>query len=166
MKSLTRLLLLPILGLALIAASATAVAAQTDSGESETAAATHRPGLLRAKGVGSVELDVDRGRVAMGVIGDVTIVGPSDLVVRVNGARAAAATEGGQTVVVLDDFSGRIVVRGTDYEVSIDGRVRLRGVGHGQAQFVGTGWWKTRHDQGRWPAQLPQTAVGFGTDAG
>lgn len=161
MKSITRLLLLPVLGLALVAASATVAAAQTD----ETAVgASHRLGVLRAKGVGSVELDVDRGRVAMGVIGDVTIVGPADLVVRVNGARAAAATEDGQTIVVLDDFAGRVVIRGSGYDVSIDGRVRLRAVGRGQAELVGTGWWKTRHDHGRWPAELPQAAVGFGTD--
>ncbi len=167
MKSVTRLLLLPILGVALVAASATAVAAQTaedQSADNQTESAPHRVGALWARGVGSVELDVDRGRVAMRVIGDVTIVGPSDLVVRVNGRRAAAATENGQATVVLDDFRGRVVVRGSDFEVSVDGRVRLRGYGTGEAQLLGTGWWRTRHDRGRWPAELPQAAVGFGAD--
>lgn len=159
MKTITRLLLLPLLGLALVAASATAAAAQTDD-----PAPAHRLGALWARGVGSVELDVDHGRVGIRVQGDVTIVGPADLVVRINGRRTAAATEDGQTTIVLDDFAGRIVVRGSDYEVSIDGRVRLRGIGSGEAQLLGTGWWKTRHDRGRWPAELPQAAIDFGSD--
>jgi len=159
MRAITRLLLLPVLGLALVAASATAAAAQTDDG-----AEAHRLGAIWAKGVGSAELQVDQGRVAMAVNGDVTIVGPADLDVRINAAPAAAALEGGQTIIVLDDFTGRIVVRGSDYTISVEGEVALHGIGRGQAQFVGRGWWKTRHHRGMWPAELPDAEIGFGDD--
>jgi hypothetical protein len=160
MRSITRLLLLPVLGLALIAASATAAAAQT-----EEDIEAHRVGAIWAKGAGSAELQVEKGRVAMVVNGDVTIVGPADLDVRINAIPAAAAGEGSQTIIVLDDFNGRIVVRGAEYSISVEGQVALHGNGSGQAQFVGQGWWKTRHHRGLWPAELPEAEIGFGAEA-
>jgi len=159
MKSITRLLLLPVLGLVLVAATATAVAAQDDA-----ATESHRLGALWAKGSGSVELDVGYARLGMVVNGDVTIIGPAELDVRINSARDAVA-EGGQTIIVLDDFTGRIAIHGSDFQVSIEGDVHLHGVGYGDASFVGTGWWKTRHHRGMWPSGEPRTDIEFGAAA-
>lgn len=160
MRRTTRLLAIAVLGLALFATTATAASAQ----EGDETDQRHRPGALWAKGTGEVHLDVHAARLGIRVSGDVTIVGPADLDVRINSVEQARAADGGQTIIVLEDFTGRIAVQGQDFTVDIEGEVYLHGVGSGHASFVGEGWWKTRHRRGLWPAAEPQTDIEFGDE--
>lgn len=104
---------------ALLAVTGSAYAA-----EEGTTEAKHKPGYLVAKGTGHVELDVERAVVKLRLSGDITIEGPAGLDVRIDGARYAApedATDG--TFIQLTDFQGKVVVRGQDYTVTVDGKV-------------------------------------------
>ncbi len=155
-KRLTTMLVL-VLSAVMVAGVAVA---QDDPAEPEH----HRKyGALWAKGTGAVELDVDVAKLGMYVIGDVTIVGRSDLDVLINDApldRLAAPDSDG-TVIELTGFEGVIKIRGEDFDVTVEGEVKLHGRGGGSASFRGTGWWRTLHNRGLWPAGDPETDIGF-----
>ena len=137
---------------ALLAVTGSAYAA-----EGGTTDAKRKPGYLVAKGTGHVELDVERAVVKLRLNGDITIEGPAGLDVRIDGARYAAPEgDADGTFIQLTDFQGKVVVRGQDYTVTVDGKVFLKGKGSGNASFLGEGWWKTRHKRGLWPADEPQ----------
>ena len=140
--------------LAVIMVSGTATAAETD----EAGTTLEGRGKLVARGVGSVDLD-GKGKVKLRITGDVTIVdhaGDATLWVRPwdrdaqrLGDRAKLAR--GESVYVLNDFRGVIWVRGSDFSLDANGKVRkLLAKGAGTVHLVGHGWWKTRHDEGRW----------------
>ena len=118
-------------------------------------------GALWAKGTGTAELDVDVAKLGMYVVGDVTIVGPADLDVLINDAPFDRLAESDGTVIELTGFEGVIKIRGENFDVTVEGDVKLHGRGGGSATFRGTGWWKTLHKRGLWPAGDPQTDISF-----
>lgn len=136
--------------LMLVAGSASAAELEDDKPEHP-----HRYGHLIAKGTGTVDLDVAVALLGMRVSGDVTITGPADLSVRIDGSDHAPAESDGGTSIVLEDFDGTIVVSGKDFDVHAEGDVYLRGRGAGEASFRGEGWWRTRTKRGLWPADDP-----------
>ena len=141
--------------LAVMTIAATAVAAEIDDSAGTT---IEGRGRLVARGVGSVDLD-GAGKVKLRVAGDVTIVdhaGDAALWVRPWDRDAARLGErskvvSGTSVHVFNDFRGVIWVRGSDFNLDANGVVRkLLAKGSGSVQLIGHGWWKTRHDEGRW----------------
>jgi|GEM_PF-1639394 len=101
-------------------------------------------GWLYARGTGDVDIDMG-GRIRLQVDGDVTITDHAgDMQIRLRSS-AAANEEERTTNVSLSDFRGAIGVRGTDFTVSVDGKVVLNAHGRGQANLVGDGVYKTRN---------------------
>jgi len=141
--------------IALLLVAGTAVAQETDRPSDR---AGRDFGRLWAVGEGSVDLDADRGVVRMFVIGDVAIMGPSDLRVRIEpwvGDDEVPTPGDGGTSIELDDFAGVVVVRGHEFTLTADGLVALQAAGEGEAMLAGTGGWHTRSDKGLWPATIP-----------
>lgn len=135
----------------LVGAIAMVAVAQDDGdGSGEGKVELHGVGALWARGTGVADLDVDQARVQMRLIGNVTITGPADLDVRIDGIRQFAPESDGGTTIVLTDFDGRIAVQGQDFTIDAEGELALRGRGGGSASFYGEGHWKTRHDRGHW----------------
>lgn len=131
------------------------------------ASASHTEyGRLWSEGTGTSELEVGEARIQMYVDGDVTISGPADLEVLIDGRDRLTAPQTEDTTIELTNFEGEIRVRGADYTVVVEGEIRMRGEGWGSAQFIGEGRWKTLHRQGLWPASLPQPMVDFGAPPG
>ena len=127
------------------------------------AAASHTDyGRLWSEGTGTSTLEVGEARIQMYVDGDVTITGPAQLDVHIDGAEQPAEPEATDTVIELTDFSGEIRVRGAGYTVVVEGEITMRGEGWGSAQFIGEGRWKTLHRHGLWPASLPEVMIDFG----
>ena len=128
------------------------------------ASASHMEyGRLWSQGTGTSVLDVGQAKVQMLVDGDVVIIGPANLNVQIDSTDRAftpEATDG--TYIELTDFAGEIIVTGSDYTVTVEGEITMRGKGWGSASFVGTGRWKTLHRHGVWPASLPESMVEFG----
>ena len=131
------------------AVSAVAFAQEDGGGQGEGKVGLEGTGAIWACGTGSADLDVVHGAVRIRLSGDITIIGPADLDVRINGQRGVM-TEGGDTVVVLNDFDGTVGVRGDDYTIDADGDIALRGRGTGSAVLTGDGRWKTLHNRGVW----------------
>ncbi len=117
-----------------------------------------RPGKsIWAMGDGSADLSVDRGRVRVFVVGDITIEGPADLDVQIESFETSFAlpeSDGGTTSISLAGFSGSVLVKGADYTVSVEGNMTFHGHGSGDVSLDGEGLWKTRSDQGVWPEDL------------
>ena len=124
--------------------------AQDEGTDDEGKVHRHGVGALWAKGTGSADLDVNHARVGIRLVGDITITGPADLDVRINGASRMAENDGGDTVIVLTDFDGTIGIHGHDFTVDADGEIGIRGRGSGSFTLVGEGWWKTLHRRGTW----------------
>lgn len=144
--------------LAVVVASVIVVAGVAFAQEEETVVPEHadRPGAaLTSSGDGTVSLDVDRGGLRLYVVGDVSIEGPADLDVVIESWEDTqnAFTRGG-TSIELADFSGSVFVRGTGFNVDVDGHLTLHGHGTGTASLKGQGLWKTRSDKGVWPTEL------------
>ncbi len=145
-----RLALISTVILAVGAVSMVAVA-QDERTDDEGKVHRHGVGALWARGTGAADLDVDHARVGIRLVGDITITGPADLDVRIDGAsRRAAESDGGGTVIVLIDFDGTIGIHGHDFTVDADGEIGIRGRGSGSFTLVGEGWWKTLHRRGTW----------------
>lgn len=137
------------------------VAVAQDSGSEPEHHRTY--GALWAEGTGTVQLDVDMAKLGMYVVGDVTIVGPPDLDVLINDVafERESAPEFDGTLIELTGFEGVIKIRGKSFDVTVEGDVELHGRGGGSAGFRGTGWWKTLHKHGLWPAGDPETDIAF-----
>lgn len=140
--------------LAVMMIPAAALATETD----EAGTTLEGRGKLVARGVGSVDLD-GKGKVKLRITGDVTIVDHAgDAVVWVRPWDRDAAALGersrldrGESIYVLNDFRGVVWVRGSDFSLDANGKVRkLLAKGAGTVHLVGHGWWKTRHAEGRW----------------
>jgi hypothetical protein len=100
-------------------------------------------GWLWARGEGTVDIDMG-GRIRLHVDGDVTVTdNAGDMRIRLRGG--SGPEEERATNVSLDDFRGTIHVHGSDFTVSVDGKVVLNAHGHGRAVLVGEGVYKTRH---------------------
>jgi len=102
-------------------------------------------GWLYAKGTGSVEIDMG-GVIRMAIDGDLIVTDHAgDMQVDIDGgAQRFAEPEGGGTDVILNDFSGTVRVKGSNFSVSFDGDIKLQAHGHGQAWLDGQGIYKTR----------------------
>ena len=146
--------------LAVMMVSGTALAAEAGDAQSHSDAGTtlEGRGRLVARGVGSVDLD-GKGKIKLRITGDVTIVDHAgDAVVWVRPWDGAAQRLGersrldtGESIYLFNDFRGVIWVRGSDISLDANGAVRkLLAKGAGIVHLVGHGWWKTRHDEGRW----------------
>ena len=102
-------------------------------------------GWLYAKGTGSVDIDMG-GRIRMRLDGDVIITDHAgDLRVELHGGaeqRQAEAESG--TDIILNDFTGALRVRGSNFTVHADGDVMLNAHGRGSAWLEGDGVYKTR----------------------
>ncbi|NNF63800.1 MAG: hypothetical protein HKN07_06030 [Acidimicrobiia bacterium] len=131
------------------------------------ASASHTDyGRLWAEGTGTSILEVGQAKVQMVVDGDVVITGPANLNVQIDSTDRALAPEASDgTYIELTDFTGEIIVTGSEYTVTVEGEIMMRGKGWGSASFVGTGRWKTLHRHGVWPASLPDGMVEFGGPA-
>jgi len=106
-------------------------------------------GVLWAGGTGHVEL-AGAGVVRLAVNGDVSIVDEAgDARIWVRGIPLADDSS-----LTLEDFRGQVRVTGSDFTVTVDGRVLLRAAGAGSALLEGTGRYRIRHDGwGRWSVE-------------
>jgi hypothetical protein len=101
-------------------------------------------GRLYVKGTGDVDIDMG-GHIRLRVDGNVTIVdNAGDMRVRLRGTSDANEEER-STNVSLTDFRGFITVRGTDFSVTLDGKVLLHAQGRGEAYLAGDGVYTTRN---------------------
>ncbi len=140
---------------AIVLIAGVAVAQETDSSDKRHG---DRPGKsIWATGDGTVEVDVERGGMRIYVVGDVSIEGDVDVQIDSFGSADDEAPEA-RSSLELTNFAGSILVRGTDYSVTIEGHSTLHGHGEGTIGFDGTGLWQTRSNKGVWPDQ-----VGFST---
>ena len=131
----------------------TALAADDSAATTDLARHPHR-GALWAVGEGTGLIEVEDGWVIMRVDGDVVISG-GVVDLRIDGEETREPQSDGAVDLTLDDFTGRVFVRGSDYTVEVDGRMALHGRGHGDASFDGKGWWHTRRAWGRWSGPDP-----------
>ena len=100
-------------------------------------------GWLWAKGTGNAEIDM-AGRIQAQINGDVTIVDHAgDLRLFVNN-REDDLAEARSLEIELDDFVGGLEVRGSHFTIELDGEMRFRAHGKGQAYLDGNGVYKTR----------------------
>ncbi|KAG1649134.1 Carbon monoxide dehydrogenase large chain [Nymphon striatum] len=101
-------------------------------------------GWLAARGTGDVDIDMG-GRIRLHVEGDVVITDHAgDMRVRFRSAPNAAEEERTGNVV-LTDHRGAVGVVGTDFSISVNGKVVLKAHGRGQANLVGEGTYRTRN---------------------
>jgi len=132
----------------------------------EGAADIEGAGTLWAKGSGVAVID-GGGTVWMAIDGNVTIVDRAgDTRVWIagrSGAEEEMTTD--SSVYSLTGFHGRIHVKGSDFEISADGRMRFRALGRGTVLLKGTGVYRTRSGFGRWTETGTRLAIGVGTDA-
>lgn len=113
-------------------------------------------GRLVAAGVGSVYVQGD-GFVKLKIKGDVTITdyaGDARIVIRPFGDDAYSPGSD-DTTITLNGFRGVIKVRGSDFSIDAEGRVRrLVARGTGSAFLQGRGWYRTSGGQsGYWTRQ-------------
>jgi hypothetical protein len=143
--------------LAVMMVAGTAVAAEAGA-STDTGTTLEGKGKLVARGVGSVDLD-GKGKVKLKIVGDVSIVDHSgDAVVWVRRRNPETQSldertrlDAGESIYLFNDFRGVIWVRGSDFSLDANGKVRkLRAVGEGTVRLIGHGWWKARHAEGRW----------------
>jgi hypothetical protein len=130
--------LIALVALLVVAASAVALA------ESEATVAGR--GWLVARGTGTATLDMG-GWIKMKIDGDVTINDfDGDLSVRIASSEAALdeAEDRRGPEVVLRDFEGYLVVRGSHFLLKATGTMKFKAHGHGFAYLVGEGIYKTR----------------------
>jgi hypothetical protein len=99
-------------------------------------------GKLSAHGVGSVAID-GGGWVKIKMNGNITIVdNAGDATVRIR-PRGDHWERADDTTVVLEDFKGVIVVRGSDFTIEADGKFRrIFANGRGTAFLQGRGWYR------------------------
>ena len=99
-------------------------------------------GKLSAHGVGNVAIE-GSGWVKIKMNGDITIVdnaGDATIRIRPFGALGESADD---TTVVLEDFAGVIVVRGSDFTINAEGTFRrIFANGTGVAFLQGRGWYR------------------------
>lgn len=101
-------------------------------------------GSLHARGEGDVDITMG-GRIKVRLDGDVTITdNAGDMRIRLRGD-ADPGDEERLSNVHLTNWRGVANVSGTDFTVSIDGKVALHARGRGEASLVGTGFYKTRN---------------------
>ena len=104
-------------------------------------------GWLAARGDGHVDVDMG-GRIRLRVEGDVVVVDHAgDIDIRLRGGAEADEEQQRSTNVTLNDYRGAIHVRGTDFSVTVDGKVVLHAHGRGQANLDGQGIYKTRNGE-------------------
>ncbi len=142
-----------ILALVLSALLVAGVAVAQDVDAEATGTVLHGSGFLYARGNGTAILNMG-GELRMGARGDVTIIdfaGDATIVINDGPERSAAeASEDGGTTIVLDNFSGAILVRGRRFRVRVDGATEFVARGHGTAFLEGRGVWRTRRNRGTW----------------
>ncbi|MEX0827136.1 MAG: hypothetical protein WD184_10355 [Acidimicrobiia bacterium] len=99
-------------------------------------------GKLSAHGVGNVAIE-GAGWVKIKMNGDITIVdnaGDASIRIRPFGHHWERSDD---TTVVLEDFKGVIVVRGSDFTIEAEGRFRrIFAKGTGVAFLQGRGWYR------------------------
>lgn len=137
---LKRMTVLVAVILSLLTVSSLAVALDTESGTTEVV--IDGTGKLVAQGRGNVGIS-GAGWVKFNMNGDITIVdNAGDAVIEVRPRGQSADFADGSTVV-LEDFEGVVVVRGSDFTIEGHGRFRrIYAIGRGVAFFQGNGWYR------------------------
>jgi len=134
-----------VLGLVLVGLLAlSSVASALDDGSAPSAdVVSAGAGKLAAHGHGHVEVD-GSGWVMIRMHGDAIIIAGAGTVITVRAAGDDAADEvTGETTVTLDDFTGVIVVRGSDFHISATGWFpHVFAKGDGVAFLQGRGWYR------------------------
>lgn len=152
-----RLMTVVVAALAVMMVAGTAAAAETGA-STDSGTTLQGRGKLVARGVGSVDLD-GRGTVKLKIVGDVSIVDRSGSAVvwvrrwnpETQSLDERTRLEAVESIYLFNDFRGVIWVRGSDFSLDANGKVRkLKAVGEGTVRLIGHGWWKTRHAEGRW----------------
>lgn len=99
-------------------------------------------GQLVAHGTGNVAIEGD-GWVKIEMDGNITIVdnaGDATIKIRPRGQTAESADD---TTVVLEDFNGVVIVRGSDFAIEARGKFRrIYANGDGTAFLQGRGWYR------------------------
>jgi hypothetical protein len=126
--------------LSVLTLSSLASALDTESGAAEVV--IDGTGKLVARGRGNVAIE-GAGWVKLKMNGDITIVdNAGDAVIRVRPRDQSAGLAEGSTVV-LEDFVGVVVVRGSDFTIEAHGRFRrIYAIGRGVAFLQGHGWYR------------------------
>lgn len=132
---------------------AVGVAAAQEADTEANGTILHGRGALWAKGRGVAILDMG-GSLRMHIRGNVVIndlAGDATILIDPAGdaPETDRATDGG-TKVVLENFNGKIVVRGSHFRVRARGRMVFLAKGKGTAFLAGRGVWRTRHNHGVW----------------
>lgn len=131
--------------LALATVAVMAVAPAASAHESEGGPDVAGKGWLKARGNGEAAIDM-RGKIRVYIEGDVTITNLGDRFqakLRTDPDHAYI-TESVGPDVVLDDFTGWLVVRGEHFVIQMDGKMRFKARGKGAAYLEGNGIYKTR----------------------
>lgn len=137
-----------LLAIAALAMAAIAIVPATASAEPAPDDPTvEGRGALRARGTGTADLHM-AGRLVANVNGDVSIVDHAgDLRLRLGSGDAANRVDDGQPTYDFENFDGRLVARGSDFSIVIDGEIRFRARGRGEAFLDGEGVYKTRRGE-------------------
>jgi hypothetical protein len=133
-----RLIVMVALILSVLSVSGAAFALDTTSDE----VTIDGTGKLSAHGVGNVAIE-GSGWVKIKMNGDITIVdnaGDATIRIRPFGHHWERSDD---TTVVLEDFKGVIVVRGSDFTIEAEGKFRrIFATGTGVAFLQGRGWYR------------------------
>ncbi|NND04415.1 MAG: hypothetical protein HKN91_16690 [Acidimicrobiia bacterium] len=143
---------LALAAVALMAITPIASAQETDGGPDVAG-----KGWLKARGTGNATIDMG-GKIRVFIDGDVAITNLGDrfqVKLRTDRARAYV-TESVGPDVLLQDFTGWLVVKGNHFLIEMEGSMKFKAKGKGAAYLEGNGIYKTRRGHPhRWdPAGL------------
>ena len=131
---------LALAAVALMAFTPIASAQETDGGPDVAG-----KGWLKARGTGNATLDMG-GKIRVYIDGDVAITNLGDrFQVKLRTDRNQDyATESVGPDVLLEDFSGWLVVKGNHFVIEMEGSMKFKAKGKGAAYLEGEGVYKTR----------------------
>ncbi len=131
---------LALAAVALMAITPIAGAQETDGGPDVAG-----KGWLKARGTGNAAIDMS-GKIRVYIEGDVAITSLGDRFrVKLRTDRAQDyVTESVGPDVVLNDFTGWLVVTGSHFVIDMEGSMKFKAIGKGAAYLEGNGLYKTR----------------------
>ena len=148
---------LALAAVALMAITPIASAQETDGGPDVAG-----KGWLKARGTGNATIDMG-GKIRVFIDGDVAITNLGDRFrVRLRTDRAQDyVTESVGPDVLLQDFTGWLVVKGNHFIIEMEGSMKFKARGKGDAYLEGNGIYKTRRGHPRlWDPAGSEVRIG------